>query len=141
MNSDSTVSAELGLRLLVPRETVVPLPASLYYTADDPYAIRVAFHVGLEEPVEWIFARELLTMGIDGRQGNGDVRVWPSSGTQGDLVLNLVLSSPYGQAHFEASTGEVSDFLRRAYQVVPAGQESGHLDLESELTDLLREAL
>jgi hypothetical protein len=140
MNSNSTVSAELGLRLIVPQETVVPLVARLCYTAEDPYAIRVAFHVGLEEPVEWIFARELLAAGIDGQQGDGDVRVWPSSGVQGDLVLNLELSSPYGQAHFEAPAGEVSDVLRRTYQVVPTGRESGHLDLEGELADLLREA-
>ena len=56
MNSSSTVSAELGLRLVVPQQTVVPLVASLYYSKEDPYAIRIAFHVGLDEPVEWIFA-------------------------------------------------------------------------------------
>ena len=143
MNSSSTVSAELGLRLVVPQQTIVPLVASLYYSREDPYAIRIAFHVGLDEPVEWIFARDLLSMGIEGREGLGDVQVWPSAGTQGgapDSVLNLELSSPFGQAHFEAPVKEVSDFLRKTYQVVPVGKESEYVNVEAELTDLLRQA-
>src|SRR5258708_26362580 len=51
MNS-RTVSAELGLRLVVPQQTIVPLVASLYYSSDDPYAIPIPFHVGLDEPVD-----------------------------------------------------------------------------------------
>ncbi len=143
MNSSSTVSAELGLRLVVPQQTIVPLVASLFYSREDPYAIRIAFHVGLDEPVEWIFARDLLSMGIEAREGMGDVHVWPSAGSEGGApgsVLNIELSSPFGQAHFEAPVKEISDFLRRTYQVVPAGEEGDHVDVEAELTDLLRQA-
>jgi hypothetical protein len=143
MNSSSTVSAELGLRLVVPQQTIVPLMASLYYSREDPYAIRIAFHVGLDEPVEWIFARDLLSTGIEGREGQGDVQVWPSSGTEGGApgsVLNLELSSPFGQAHFEAPVKDVSDFLHKTYQIVPVGHESDHVNVEAELTDLLRQA-
>jgi Streptomyces sporulation and cell division protein, SsgA len=121
----------------------VPLVASLYYSKEDPYAIRIAFHVGLDEPVEWIFARELLSSGIEGREGLGDVAVWPSAGSEGGAagsVLHIELSSPHGQAHFEAPAGEISDFLRRTYQIVPAGEESGHIDVEAGLNDLLRQA-
>src|SRR5215467_10091040 len=118
MNSSSTVSAELGLRLVVPQQTIVPLMASLYYSSEDPYAIRIAFHVGLDEPVEWIFARDLLALGIEKREGLGDVQVWPSDGIEGapGSVLNIELSSPFGQARFEAPAKEISDFLRRTYQ-------------------------
>ena len=143
MNSSSTVSAELGLRLVVPQQTIVPLVASLYYATEDPYAIRIAFHVGLDEPVEWIFARDLLSKGIEAREGLGDVHVWPSAGSEGGApgsVLNIELSSPFGQAHFEAPVKEISDFLRRTYQIVPVGEESAHVDVETELTDLLRKA-
>src|SRR5580700_6046361 len=143
MNSSSTVSAELGLRLVVPQQTIVPLMASLFYSREDPYAIRIAFHVGLDEPVEWIFARDLLARGIEGREGLGDVQVWPSAGTEGGepgSVLNLELSSPFGQAHFEAPVKDVADFLRKTYQIVVAGEESDHVNVEAELTDLLRQA-
>jgi hypothetical protein len=145
MNSSSstTVSAELGLRLVVPQQTIVPLVASLYYSGSDPYAIRMAFHVGTDEPVEWIFARDLLAAGIEFRQGEGDVQVWPSepdNADEGGVVLNIELSSPFGQAHFEAPAEAMSAFLQRTYSIVPAGQESGFVDIDAELTALLREA-
>ena len=143
MNSSSTVSAELGLRLVVPQQTIVPLVASLYYSKEDPYAIRIAFHVGLDEPVEWIFARELLSSGIEGREGLGDVVVWPSTsaadGKPGN-VLNIELSSPFGQAHFEAPVKEISDFLKRTYAIVPGGREADFVNVEAEIADLLRQA-
>jgi sporulation and cell division protein SsgA len=143
MNSSSTVSAELGLRLVAPPQTMIPLTGSLFYSRQDPYAVRIAFHVGLDEPVEWIFARDLLSRGIQGRQGIGDVQVWPSPGPAGGdpgSVLTIELTSPYGQARFETPAGQVTDFLHRAYQIVPDGEESSHIDLDAELNDLLRQA-
>ena len=159
-SSSTTISAELGLRLVVPQQTIVPLVASMYYSGSDPYAVRMAFHVGTDEPVEWIFARDLLATGIESRQGEGDVQVWPSpmscaetddldvigpAATQGPQgsggkVLNIELSSPFGQAHFEAPAQAMSAFLARSYQIVPAGKESSHIDIETELNDLLRSA-
>jgi hypothetical protein len=154
-SSSTTISAELGLRLVVPQQTIVPLVASLYYTGRDPYAVRMAFHVGTDEPVEWIFARDLLAAGIKSRQGEGDVQVWPSAqswaetegpdaigpGSAGDdAVLNIELSSPFGRAHFEAPARAMSAFLDRTYQIVPADQESDFIDIETELNDLLRQA-
>jgi hypothetical protein len=137
MNSSSTtVSAELGLRLVVPDSTTIPLVASMEYAADDPYAIRVAFYVGNDEPVEWIFARELLTVGIVRRVGEGDVQVWPVDSIS-DHILNIALSSPFGDALFEAPLLPLADFLHRTYQIVPAGRESEFVDLEAELDDLL----
>jgi len=53
-NSSTTVPAELALPLIVPEHGTVPLVADLYYSADDPYAIRMAFPVGTDEPVVWI---------------------------------------------------------------------------------------
>jgi hypothetical protein len=153
-SGSTTISAELGLRLVVPQQTIVPLVASMYYSCSDPYAVRMAFHVGTNEPVEWIFARDLLAAGIESRQGEGDVQVWPSpiscadTGARdvtgppetGGKVLNIELSSPFGQAHFEAPAQAMAAFLRRTYQIVPAGKESSYIDIETELNDLLRNA-
>jgi len=151
-SSSTTISAELGLRLVVPQQTIVPLVASLYYSGSDPYAVRMAFHVGTDEPVEWIFARDLLAAGIESRHGEGDVQVWPSPvsrteagdlggiGETGGKILNIELSSPFGQAHFEAPAQAMSAFLKRTYQIVPPGRESSYIDIETELNDLLRKA-
>src|ERR1035437_5917992 len=119
MNSSDTVSAELGLSLVVPEHGAVPLVASLYYSAEDPYAIRMAFHVGMDEPVEWIFARDLLAVGLEGPAGEGDVQVWP------------------GEAHFEAPLSATAEFLQRTFEVIPAGLEIDFIDLDSELNELL----
>src|SRR5258707_9858798 len=116
-SSSTTISAELGLRLVVPQQTIVPLVASMYYSGSDPYAIRMAFHVGTDEPVEWIFARDLLAVGLEGAAGEGDVRVWPAD-EEGQELLNIALSSPFGEAHFEAPRSSTSAFLSRTYEVI-----------------------
>lgn len=139
MDSGTTVSAELGLMLVVPQHATVPLVASLFYSGEDPYAVRMAFHVGTDEPVEWIFARDLLSEGMTAPSGEGDVRVWPSSAESGP-TLNLVLSSPFGQAHFEAPIQALADFLRRTYEAIPAGHEGEYFDIGGELDGLLWQA-
>ena len=73
-SSRADVSAELGLGLIGPEHTIVPLMASLSYSCDDPYAIRMAFHVGTDEPVEWALARDLLAAALHSREGIGDVQ-------------------------------------------------------------------
>jgi hypothetical protein len=137
MNRSDTVAAELGLTLVVPGHGGVPLTASLYYRGDDPYAIRMAFHVGSDDPVEWIFARDLLATGMHEPAGDGDVKVWPGDGADRRL-LNISLSSPFGQAHFEAPLAAVSQFLLRTFEVIPVGRESDAADIDGELNELLR---
>ena len=136
MNSAATVSAELGLSLVVPGHGAVPLMASLCYTARDPYAVRMAFHVGAEDPVEWIFSRDLLAAGLNAPTGEGDVRVWPGQG-QGLGVLNIALSSPFGQAHFEAPMIAMADFLKKTFRLIASGRESNFINIDSELDELL----
>jgi hypothetical protein len=137
MNTSAIVAAELGLTLVVPEHGGVPLTASLNYRRDDPYAIRMAFHVGTSEPVEWIFSRDLLAVGLDRAAGDGDVQVWPDAAARRDVV-NIALSSPFGQAHFETPATALTGFLLRTYEVVPAGREADYIDIETELSDLLR---
>jgi hypothetical protein len=110
--------------------------ASLHYSAEDPYAIRMSFHVGTDEPVEWIFARDLLAVGLEGPAGEGDVQVWPAD-EQGHELLNIALSSPFGEAHFEAPRSSTAGFLSRTYEVIAPGHESDYVDVDSELDELL----
>lgn len=135
----NTVSAEVQVELVVPQGAPVPLTASLRYSAADPYAVRVSFHAGLGEPVEWIFGRELLSDGLSRRSGPGDVSIWPSAATvpgRPARLLNIELSSPFGTARFQAPAGEVTAFLNRTLEIVPAGGESAFVDF-AELDELL----
>ncbi len=146
MSSSCTgVSAELKVGLVAPENTIVPLTAGLSYTSVDPYAVRMQFRVGTDEPVEWILSRDMLAASLHACEGIGDVRAWPSAAScdaaaAGYGILNLALSSPFGQAQFEASAQAVGAFLDHTYRLVPPGQESGHLDLDTELAELLSQA-
>jgi hypothetical protein len=139
-NSRTAVSAELGLGLVGPEHTIVPLMASLYYSCQDPYAVKIAFHVGTDEPVEWILARDLIAASLHSREGIGDVRAWPSAAEQGPKTLNISMTSPFGHAQFEASAAAFETFLARTCELVPDGDESQYMDFDAELTELLSQA-
>jgi hypothetical protein len=139
VNGSTTVAAELELRLVVPGHAAVPVTASLCYRRDDPYAIQMAFHVGTDEPVQWAFGRDLLAAGLEQHTGEGDVRLWPSNALFRS-VLNISLSSPHGQAHFEAPLAPMRSFLLRTYDILPAGGEGGLADIDGELDQMLGRA-
>jgi Streptomyces sporulation and cell division protein, SsgA len=140
-NSRTTVSAELGLGLVGPERTIVPLMASLSYSCQDPYAVKIAFHVGTDEPVEWTLARDLIAASLHSRAGVGDVKAWPSAASgQGPKTLNISMTSPFGHAQFEASATAFETFLARTYELVPDGDESEYMDFDAELTELLSQA-
>jgi hypothetical protein len=130
------VSTEIELRLVVSDGPDRPVHADLSYSHTDPYAVRVAFHTGGAEVVEWTFARSLLTDGVTHPVGDGDVQVWPASGT-GQPVVCLSLSSPSGRALFEAPLTRVVEFLTQTYALVPTGCESEFVDVDAELAMLL----
>jgi hypothetical protein len=147
----TAVSAELSLGLVRPEHTIVPLMASLHYTRQDPYAVKMAFHVGTGEPVEWTLARELLAAALHSREGIGDVQVWPSVASSdpeagmegvasGHGIVNIAMTSPFGHAQFEAPAHAIAAFLRRTYQIVPEGEETNYIDFDAELAELLSEA-
>lgn len=151
MTGVATVCSAIELRLVVPGRPSVPLRADLRYTADDPWAVRVAFQVGSgqvgsgqvasgdagsgaddDEVVEWLFARQLLTEGIAGTVGEGDVRVWPSM-VGADRIVHLAMASPSGSALFELGRDELMEFLQQTYLAAPAGTEESFVDLDAEL--------
>ncbi|PVE12612.1 SsgA family sporulation/cell division regulator [Streptomyces scopuliridis] len=121
----------------VPRlETV---PATLRYDRADPFAVRMAFPppATLEgTEVTWEFSRELLTTGMTEPVGVGDVRVRPFG--YGRTVLEF--HAPEGTAMVHLRTSELRRFLERSQDVVPAGHEHLYLDLDHDLTELLRDA-
>ena len=138
MSEIATVHAEIELRLVVPGGPSLPVLAGLGYSADDPWAVRVAFHTGGEANgvVEWLFARELLTDGVGRAVGEGDVRVWPST-KDGARLVHLAMSSPSGSALFELQRDALVEFLQQTYLAVPTGCEDERVDLDSEIAALL----
>lgn len=111
----------------------VPVQVELRYDTRDPYAVQAAFRTGRAGWVEWVFSRDLLTEGLIGSAGDGDVRIRPVA----DDAVEIELSSPSGHATFRAATRDVSDFLSRTHDVIEPGGEDRWLDLEHALGMLL----
>jgi len=143
------VWAEQELRLIGPEQLIVPLTAEWSYSSQDPYAVMMSLDTGADEPIQWSFARELLTAALLAPAGMGDVQAWPTTvsacpaedgaGAEGKF-LNIMLASPDGCARFEADAAGIEAFLARTYELVPAGQESGYLNLDAGLVELLAQA-
>lgn len=136
MSTTSTVVTPLRLWLVVPGGPPLPVAADLLYDPADPFAVRAAFQTGDGSTIEWTFARELLTDGTSAAAGEGDVQIWPAR-SHGKTVVCLGLSSPSGQATFEAPLPDVADFLARSYAQVPTGTEQRNVDWDTELSALL----
>lgn len=132
----AVVACELEVRLVVPGEASVPVPVHLSYDAADPYAVQATFRTG-GQGVDWVFARELVAAGVNRPVGQGDVRLWPGAGPHDDDVVYIALASPDGRALLEAPGHQLRDFVARTALVVPPGEESAHLDLDSTLAALL----
>ncbi|SDX62400.1 Streptomyces sporulation and cell division protein, SsgA [Modestobacter sp. DSM 44400] len=142
----SGCTARTTLHLVGPQSWTA-VPAALVYESADPYAVRVMFGDAGEdvvaadadpddEGVEWLLSRELLRAGLSFPAGDGDVRIWPARAALD--VLFLQLRAPSGEALFELSAAVVGDFLRETELLVPAGQESGLLQVDDELSALLQ---
>ncbi len=137
----TSVDTELVLRLVMPGAAALPVRADLRYDVRDPYAVTIGFHTGSADAsdtdvVEWTFARQLLTDGVAGPAGEGDVQAWPSS-NGGAPVVCLSLSSPSGHALFEVPLSELVEFLGRTYAAVPTGDEGAYVDVDAEMALLL----
>ena len=132
----ATVDKALRGRLVLGPNLSRGIPANLRYLRADPFAVRLSFPaaVGLEgEDVEWVFARDLLDDGLYEPVGDGDIHLWPCGA--GHVMIEF--ESPHGMAIVEFAAADLRLFLHDAYQEIPAGQESRHLDLDARLAALL----
>ncbi len=130
----ATVTADLHLSL-VTEDGNLPLVAAMAYDVTDPWAVRVSFDTA-EGVVTWLFARQLLTDGIAGLTGDGDIKVWPSV-QDGEHTITLAMSSNSGSAVFEIDRNGLVEFLQQTYLAVPTGHEALTVDLDAELALLL----
>lgn len=121
------VFANVPMRL-VAESGDVSVSAELQYTTRDPLAVRATFCRKGYSPVVWVFARDLLLVGIARPSGLGDVQISP----EGQDVV-LYLSSPEGTATLEASATDMRHFADRMLSVVPAGGECAYIDIDAEL--------
>ena len=111
-----------------------PLHVELSYKAADPYAVTAVFEPAEGYQVSWLLSRDLLAEGLHSHAGEGDIRVAPAT-PDGEQV-NILLSSPDGQAWLMAFGKDIADFLEASYALVPAGEEDRRFDWDTELRRL-----
>lgn len=132
--SENTVTREVPVKLVL-TDAHVMLNATFLYAKAAPLSVTITFHTGIDGPVEWSFARDLLKQGLDVASGEGDVKVSPLF--ESDPLIQIALTSPYGTATFVMNRWIVKDFLSKSFLLVPEGTEVKHLDIDATVEKLL----
>lgn len=112
------------------------LDVDLGYSAADPFAVTAAFQTEYGEVV-WTFARDLLIRGLTRPVGDGDVEVWPAVGFTGAAMVRIEFRSPDGELLVETPSRGITTFVNQSLRLVPAGEESAHLDVDDLIDQLL----
>ncbi|MFJ9707739.1 SsgA family sporulation/cell division regulator [Streptomyces sp. NPDC101234] len=135
----TVIEQPVEARLVAASPRMPSIPATLCYDREDPFAVRMTFPAPATlEGVDvcWTFSRELLEAGLHAPEGKGDVRVRP----YGYDRTVLEFHAPEGTAVIHVLTGEIRRFLKATGTLVPVGLEHLQLDLDHDLTELMRDA-
>jgi hypothetical protein len=130
------MSQQIVLSCVDPWGRAVQVPTTLTYRAEDPYAVALVFHSASGD-VEWVVARTLLLQGLAVACGEGDVKVHPSVDEQSRAITMLDFCSPDGRLVAEADSLGLRTFLASTFDMIPAGTESAHLDLDGLIASIL----
>lgn len=125
------VVAQVQMGLLSTHGETIPIFAELRYGTRDPYAVRATFSRPRHAPVVWVFARDLLLIGVARHAGCGDVQVYPDD----DAIL-FELNSPEGFARLAAPTADIRHFVSQMLTLVAPGDEATFVDIDAELASL-----
>jgi hypothetical protein len=107
------------------------LEAELRYDPSDPLAVVLAIGTQCDEPVVWVFARDLLASGIAGSIGEGDITIEPA-----DRDIRITLATDC-LATMLAPRNRVVEFLVETFTRVPSGAEFDGVDIDAEIAALL----
>lgn len=110
------------------------IPVTFAYHRGDPCAVRIIFHPDDGPDVEWWISRDLLTAGLLGPVGCGDVRLTPHPVMSTHLRLHLTDGD--NTATFLIDGVWLDNFLDATYQIVPAGAEYAGYDVDAALAQL-----
>jgi hypothetical protein len=129
---DSSRTVTTPLTLVVSASTGdARLEAELRYDPSDPLAVALAIGTQCDEPVVWVFARDLLASGIADAIGEGDITIEPADG---DIRITLATDC---LATMLAPRDRVLEFLVETFTRVPSGAEFEGIDIDAEIAAIL----
>jgi hypothetical protein len=133
LDSSRTVTTRLMLSVTAATGEAT-LDAELRYDLSDPLAVSLAIGTQCEEPVVWVFARDLLAAGITSPTGEGDITIEPADGVAPEVRITLATDC---LATLLAPRDRVVEFLVETFTRVPSGAEFESVDFDAEIAALL----
>jgi len=82
-------------------------------------------------------ARDLVIESLTGPVGCGDIRMSPQH-VQGYDVIEIEIRSTDGRAVLEVDQELLQQFVDASLDLVPAGEEAAHMDLDAEILKITR---
>lgn len=132
----STAKRTLEMQLLLGPEGTVPVAGRFSYRSDRPFEVEVVFISRGRTVATWLFARELLLNGLCDEAGEGDVRVWPFRGLNGQRRVHIELSTDENVCELSVRATELTAWLEQTAAIVPPGHEDRYLDMDIHLARL-----
>ncbi|MFH8738374.1 SsgA family sporulation/cell division regulator [Streptomyces sp. NPDC017964] len=120
---------------LVEEEAPLPVITDLRYDSTEPYSVSIAFNAGTDVAIEWEFGRELLISGRRWLAGLGDVQMWPTE-IRGHGLVYMSFRSGWEVFVVATSAVVIDEFLKCTFEVVPLGEESRFVGVESFVSHL-----
>lgn len=96
-----------------------PITVTMYWSPRTPFEVAIKFHETKKRP-EWFIGRQLLTDGLTGEAGGGDITIRPA---RDNSWVELHLSSPTGHAGLLMYRHAITKFLNATYAQTPADRE------------------
>lgn len=128
----SSISHQLEMELIGDTSETTSFTTDWSYTTARPLEVAATFPAQ-PEPVTWTFSRDLLADGLREPTGHGDIVVWPEHAGDSEPVVRIWLRTPDGDAELRAAIADMDRFLAATWQIVPAGAEYDHLNVDTVL--------
>ncbi|WP_306321984.1 MULTISPECIES: SsgA family sporulation/cell division regulator [unclassified Streptomyces] len=114
----------------------------LRYTADDPLVVHVVLPDSEATSGSWALSRDLLSAGLSGAAGIGDVAVRPVSRENEPLTVEIEVrgSRAGGAVRLAVGHRALLTYLERSHALVPFGSEADQGAMDRELELLLGDA-
>ena len=109
-----------------------PVVTRWTYSVADPFAVTLGVRSRGDRFVEWLVARDLVIEALSRPSGCGDVRMSPQRVQDYDIV-EIEIRSGGGRAVLEVDRDLLTAFVEASTALVPVGDESRHMDLDTEI--------
>ncbi|WP_405475150.1 SsgA family sporulation/cell division regulator [Streptomyces sp. NBC_00009] len=111
----------------------------LRYSTDDPLVVGLIVSRPGHGSTGWVISRDLLSAGLTGTAGIGDITVEPVAEQSTPLGVLLRIRNEMGEARLHIDHQALLLYLQRSHAMMPFGSEAQTRQADAELDQLLDE--